>query len=71
MRPHFDLGGVYHDNVIIRNLFSHEREEVRDWDTIVLAYGRIPHTELYEEVKGLLAVSKNIDINRHTLNLVL
>ncbi|MEH7130861.1 FAD-dependent oxidoreductase [Neobacillus drentensis] len=60
MRPHFDLGGIVQDKVIIRNLFSHEREEVGDWDSIVLAYGRIPNTELFEEVKGLAPVVQQI-----------
>ncbi|MEH7336084.1 FAD-dependent oxidoreductase [Neobacillus drentensis] len=60
MRPHFDFAGIEQDQVNIRNLFTHEKETVDNWDTIVLAYGRIPNSELYEEVKGLAPVVQQI-----------
>jgi NADPH-dependent 2,4-dienoyl-CoA reductase/sulfur reductase-like enzyme len=60
LKPHFDFGGIVDDKVIIRNLFSHEKEEVDEWDSIILAYGRIPNTELYEEVKGIAPVVNQI-----------
>ncbi|MFD6439066.1 FAD-dependent oxidoreductase [Peribacillus sp. NPDC060186] len=53
LKPHYDFGGINNDKVIIRNLFSHDIEEIEDWDTIVLSLGRVPNVELYEQVKGV------------------
>ncbi|WP_019121955.1 FAD-dependent oxidoreductase [Brevibacillus massiliensis] len=58
--PHFDFGGITQERVILRNLFTHEAEQIGDWDTIVLSMGRVPNTELYEEVKGSAPVVRQI-----------
>ncbi|WP_256226966.1 FAD-dependent oxidoreductase [Fictibacillus sp. WQ 8-8] len=53
LRPHFDFGGIRNDHVIIRNLFTHDTEEIEDWDNVILSLGRVPNIELYEQVKGI------------------
>ncbi|MED4204839.1 FAD-dependent oxidoreductase [Neobacillus mesonae] len=51
--PHYDLGEINGDTVVIRNLFSYEKENVENWDTIVLSLGRVPNGELFEQIKNL------------------
>lgn len=51
MITHHDFGGINRDKVIARNLFTHEKLMLENWDNIILAYGRVPNTELYEKVK--------------------
>ncbi|MEC1520557.1 FAD-dependent oxidoreductase [Neobacillus niacini] len=51
--PHYDLGEIKGDSVIIRNLFSYEKETMENWDSIILSHGRVPNSELYEQVKKL------------------
>ncbi|OIK14974.1 hypothetical protein BIV60_10595 [Bacillus sp. MUM 116] len=60
LRPHYDFGGIHEDGVIIRNLFSYTRETMKEWDTVVLSLGRIPNSELYEQVKDLAPVVRQI-----------
>jgi len=60
VRPHFDFGGIHNEQVKLRNLFTHETELINDWDTIVLAMGRVPNFELYEQVKGMAPVVRQI-----------
>ncbi|WP_158094992.1 oxidoreductase [Gottfriedia luciferensis] len=60
VRPHFDFGGIHNNQVKLRNLFTHESELINEWDTIVLATGRVPNYELYEKVKGMAPVVKQI-----------
>ncbi|WNF31519.1 FAD-dependent oxidoreductase [Aeribacillus composti] len=54
MKPHYDLGEINDDQVVIRNLFSYEKEMIENWDTIVLSLGRVPNSELYEQIKHLV-----------------
>ncbi|OUM84668.1 MAG: hypothetical protein BAA01_05890 [Bacillus thermozeamaize] len=58
--PHFDFGGICNDRVILRNLFSYETEQIEDWDTVVLSYGRVPNVELYEQIKGIAPIVKQV-----------
>lgn len=51
MIPHYDLGEIKNNQVIIRNLFSYEKETLENWDSIVLSQGRVPNVELYEKIK--------------------
>jgi 2,4-dienoyl-CoA reductase-like NADH-dependent reductase (Old Yellow Enzyme family)/thioredoxin reductase len=51
MIPHYDLGEIKNNQVVIRNLFSYEKETIENWDSIVLSQGRVPNVELYEEIK--------------------
>ncbi|PWA10002.1 hypothetical protein DCC39_11995 [Pueribacillus theae] len=60
MKTHHDFGGIKNGKVVIRNLFSHEKEEMDQWDSIVLSLGRVPNIELYEEIKDLAPVVKPI-----------
>lgn len=60
LRPHYDFGGIHNDQVVLRNLFSHEKEMVGDWDSIVLSLGRVPNIELYDQVKDLAPLVKQI-----------
>jgi 2,4-dienoyl-CoA reductase-like NADH-dependent reductase (Old Yellow Enzyme family) len=60
LRPHYDFGGISNNKVTIRNLFTHEKEELEDWDTVVLSLGRVPNVELYEQVKGMAPVVHQI-----------
>lgn len=53
MKPHYDLEEINDDQVVIRNLFSYEKEMIENWDTIVLSLGRVPNSELYEQIKHL------------------
>lgn len=53
MIPHYDLGEIKDDEAVIRNLFSYEKESIKDWDSIVLSLGRVPNVELYEQIKVL------------------
>lgn len=53
MISHHDFGGIKNDTAIARNLFTHEELVLENWDNIILAYGRVPNTELYEEIKRL------------------
>ena len=53
MLPHYDLGEIIGNTVVIRNLFSYETEKVENWDTIVLSLGRVPNNELFEQIKNL------------------
>ncbi|PWW32246.1 2,4-dienoyl-CoA reductase-like NADH-dependent reductase (Old Yellow Enzyme family) [Cytobacillus oceanisediminis] len=53
MIPHHDLGEIKDDEAVIRNLFSYEKESIKDWDSIVLSLGRVPNVELYEQIKDL------------------
>lgn len=54
MECHKDFGGIQDGKVLVRNLFSHEIEEIENWDAVVLSYGRIPNLELYEQVKHIV-----------------
>lgn len=58
--PHYDFGGIRDDQVIIRNLFTHEMKMVKDWDTVVLSLGRVPNIELFEQVKDLAPYVRQI-----------
>ncbi|MED0673326.1 FAD-dependent oxidoreductase [Aneurinibacillus aneurinilyticus] len=60
LRPHYDFGGIQDDRVIIRNLFTYDKDELTAWDTVVLSLGRVPNTELYEQVKHLAPVVHQI-----------
>ncbi|PEJ49367.1 hypothetical protein CN692_23260 [Bacillus sp. AFS002410] len=60
VRPHFDFGGIHNNQVKLRNLFTHETELIDEWDTIVLAMGRVPNYELYEQVKHMAPVVRQI-----------
>lgn len=60
LHPHYDFGGIQDGRVIIRNLFTHETEAIQDWDTVVLSLGRVPNIELYEQVKGLAPMVRQI-----------
>ncbi|CEH32205.1 hypothetical protein AM501_14270 [Aneurinibacillus migulanus] len=60
LRPHYDFGGIHDGRVIIRNLFTYDKDELTDWDTVVLSLGRVPNIELYEQVKGLAPVVRQI-----------
>ncbi|KKB33216.1 oxidoreductase [Bacillus thermotolerans] len=51
--PHYDLGEIKNGQAVIRNLFSYEREVITDWDSIVLSLGRVPNTELYDDIKDM------------------
>ncbi|MED1467960.1 FAD-dependent oxidoreductase [Bacillus salipaludis] len=51
MIPHYDLGEIKEDEVVIRNLFSYEKETIKNVDSIILSLGRVPNVELYEEIK--------------------
>lgn len=53
MVTHHDFGGIKEDKAMARNLFTHETLELENWDHIILAYGRVPNVELYEEIKNL------------------
>ncbi|NYF24377.1 FAD-dependent oxidoreductase [Sporosarcina sp. JAI121] len=53
MKAHHDFGGIINGNVVVRNLFTHKREEMENHKIIVLSVGRVPNTELYEEIKNL------------------
>ena len=52
MKIHHDFGGISNDKVIARNLFTHQKIELENWDQVVLAYGRVPNAELYEDLKN-------------------
>lgn len=58
--PHYDIGAIKKDHVIIRNLFTQQKQELTNWDSIVLSLGRIPNTELFEEMKGHAPIVKQI-----------
>jgi len=58
--PHYDLGAIQKDHVVIRNLFTQQKEELNNWDSIILSLGRIPNTELYENIKKLAPMVKQI-----------
>lgn len=58
--PHYDFGGIQNDRILIRNVFSYQKEEISDWDNVVLSMGRIPNIELYEEIKHLAPIVKQI-----------
>lgn len=60
LRPHYDFGGIRKGRVIIRHLFSHDTEMVEEWDTVVLSQGRVPNIELYEQVKDIAPVVRQI-----------
>lgn len=60
MISHHDFGGIENDKVIARNLFTHEKIAIENWDYVVLAYGRVPNVEVYEEVKHLAPVVHQI-----------
>lgn len=53
MMPHYDLGEIKGDTVVFRNLFSYEKETMENWDSIILSHGRVPNSELYEQMKKL------------------
>ncbi|MEC5425883.1 FAD-dependent oxidoreductase [Virgibacillus sp. C22-A2] len=53
MITHHDFGGIEGDKAFSRNLFTHETIDLPEWDNIILAYGRVPNTELYEDIKHL------------------
>lgn len=54
MITHHDFAGIRDGKMIIRNLFSQQAEEIDEWDSIILSYGRIPNLELYEQIKNLV-----------------
>ncbi|OCA84995.1 FAD-dependent oxidoreductase [Pseudobacillus wudalianchiensis] len=54
MVPHYDLGEIKNNQVIIRNLFSYEKETIENWDSVILSLGRIPNVELYNSIKHLV-----------------
>ncbi|MEY8191842.1 FAD-dependent oxidoreductase [Peribacillus simplex] len=58
--PHYDIGTIKEDHVTIRNLFNQQKEELTNWDSIVLSLDRIPNTELFEEMKGHALIVKQI-----------
>ncbi|MEH7255385.1 FAD-dependent oxidoreductase [Neobacillus niacini] len=60
LRPHYDFGGILNDHLVIRNLFTSEKEIVEEWDTAVLSLGRVPNTELFEQLMGLAPDVKQI-----------
>lgn len=60
LRPHYDFGGIHNDQIVIRNLFTYEKEMLSEWDNVVLSLGRVPNTELFEQVKDLAPVVKQI-----------
>jgi pyruvate/2-oxoglutarate dehydrogenase complex dihydrolipoamide dehydrogenase (E3) component len=60
MITHHDFGGIKDGNTIVRNLFTHETKERKDWDRIILSVGRVPDTEFYEEIKSLAPEVKQI-----------
>jgi 2,4-dienoyl-CoA reductase-like NADH-dependent reductase (Old Yellow Enzyme family)/thioredoxin reductase len=60
LQPHFDFGGIYDNRVIKRNLFTHQAEEIRDWDTVILSAGRIPITDFAEDVHSAAPIVKQI-----------
>ncbi|OIK15432.1 hypothetical protein BIV60_09780 [Bacillus sp. MUM 116] len=51
MIPHYDLGEIKENEVVIRNLFSYEKESIKNVDSIILSLGRVPNVELYEQIK--------------------
>ncbi|WP_051590956.1 oxidoreductase [Bacillus sp. UNC438CL73TsuS30] len=51
MIPHYDLGEIKEDEVVIRNLFSYEKETIKNVNSIILSLGRVPNVELYEQIK--------------------
>ena len=53
MKAHHDFGGIKNGNVVVRNLFTHKKEEVDNYEIVVLSVGRVPNIELYEEIKNL------------------
>ena len=53
MKAHHDFGGIKNGNIVVRNLFTHKKVEVNNYDTVVLSVGRVPNIELYEEIKNL------------------
>jgi pyruvate/2-oxoglutarate dehydrogenase complex dihydrolipoamide dehydrogenase (E3) component len=53
MMPHYDLGEIKGDTIVFRNLFSYEKETMENWDSIILSHGRVPNSELYEQMKKL------------------
>lgn len=55
MMSHHDFGGIFNNKVIARNLFTHQKMELENWDHVILAYGRVPNVELYEDLKNFTA----------------
>lgn len=60
LRPHFDFGGLRDDQLIIRNLFSYQVEALAAWDTVILSMGRVANVELYEQIKGLAPIVRQV-----------
>ncbi|MFJ7306273.1 FAD-dependent oxidoreductase [Peribacillus frigoritolerans] len=58
--PHYDIGTIKENHVVIRNLFTQQKQELTNWDSIFLSLGRIPNTELFEEMKGHARIVKQI-----------
>ncbi|WP_042345490.1 oxidoreductase [Bacillus massiliigorillae] len=58
--PHYDLGSICDNQVEIRNLFNQQKVQLENWDSIVLAVGRVPHDDLYENIKNLVPIVKQI-----------
>ncbi len=53
MHAHYDMGSLVGDVLTIRNLFTYEPVALREWDSVVLAMGRVPRTHLSEVLGGV------------------
>ncbi len=57
IRMHYDFGGIVEDKLKIRHVFAQSVEDISEWDQVVLSMGRVPNTDLYEELQP---VAENI-----------